>query len=162
VSLFDRLQRWVAIIETISDERAETLVAEMRDAIEEMRASSSLPKLIYLATPYTAIGFDPCSLEAMRIEERRYHTAVSITARLFVEGLQVFSPIVHSHEMARVGYMRGDWQAWKAYDERMISLCDELWVATEMTGWDESVGVSAEIEFARSIGKPVVFYEGSK
>lgn len=122
----------------------------------------STPKLIYLATPYTAIGLDPCSLEAMRIEERRYHKAVSITARLFAESLQVFSPIVHSHEMARVGYMQGDWQTWKTYDERMISLCDELWVATEMDGWDKSAGVTAEIEFARSIGKPVVFYEGMK
>lgn len=152
----DRLQRWVAIVETISDKRADTLVAEMRDAIEEIKPP---PKLIYLATPYTSKGIDPCSIEAMSIEARRYQTAVSITACLFKHGYHVFSPIAHSHEMARFGYMKSDWKAWKSYDERMISLCDELWVATEMDGWDESAGVTAEIEFARRIGKPVVFYE---
>lgn len=40
MSLLDRLQRWVAIVETTSDKRAETLVAEMRDAIEEMKNST--------------------------------------------------------------------------------------------------------------------------
>lgn len=35
----EQLQRWVAIVEQFSDERAELVVSEMRDAIELMRAS---------------------------------------------------------------------------------------------------------------------------
>lgn len=157
MSLFDRLQRWVAIIETIGDKRAEMLVAEMRDAIEEMRASDSRPKLIYVATPYTSTH--SMAFMKLGIEQTRFEHACIIAARLFREGYHVYSPIAASHGIARYGKLGGDWQ--KAYDERMISLCDELWVATEMPSWNKSVGVAAEIEFARSIGKPVVFYEGT-
>lgn len=38
--LIEQLQRWVAIVEQFSDERAELVVSEMRDAIELMRIST--------------------------------------------------------------------------------------------------------------------------
>jgi hypothetical protein len=120
--------------------------------------SDSQPKLIYLATPYTSTH--SMAFMKLGIEQTRFEHACIIAARLFREGYHVYSPIAASHGIARHGRLGGDWQTWKSYDERMISLCDELWVATEMTGWDQSVGVAAEIAFARSIGKPVVFYKG--
>lgn len=120
--------------------------------------SDSMPKLIYLATPYTYTAAVPSNTAV--IQHLRYEHACLIAARLFREGYHVYSSIAASHWIAIHGRLGGDWQTWKSYDERMISLCDELWVATEMGGWDKSAGVTAEIEFARSIGKPVVFYEG--
>ena len=35
-----------------------------------------------------------------------------------------------------------------------MSRCDELWCLT-LDGWDKSVGVRAEVELARTLGKPV-------
>lgn len=148
--MLESIERWLAIAERVSDKRAETLVAEMRNAVEALKLR---PRLIYLATPYSSR--EP---RAAEIQAERYEEACYIAARLLRKGYRVFSPIAASHGIATIGKLAGDWQAWQAFDEHMISLCDELWVATEMDGWEQSVGIAAEIEFARSIGKPVVFY----
>jgi hypothetical protein len=117
------------------------------------------PLLIYLATPYSPVGAMTITDSAM-LKSERAQRACEIAGRLIREGYHVYSPIAASHYIAVYGDVKGDWKTWKAYDERMISFCDELWVATEMDGWQSSVGVKAEIAYAESIGKPVRYYEG--
>jgi len=105
---------------------------------------------IYLASPYS--HKDP------RVVEDRYGEAILATAALMKRftSLNVFSPIVHSHPLAKIGGLRGDWEFWKALDEDFIDHCDEVWVL-EIPGWRESTGVQAEIKIAEATGKPVKY-----
>jgi hypothetical protein len=67
----------------------------------------------------------------------------------------VFSPIAHSHSIAKYG-LPVDWSFWEAQDRRLLQACDEVWVLM-LDGWCESVGVQAEIRIAQTLGKPVRF-----
>lgn len=65
-----------------------------------------------------------------------------------------FSPISHSHMLAKYGHLEGAFDFWREFDEAMIGRSDEVWVFT-VDGWEESKGVKAETEYAEFIGLPV-------
>lgn len=46
------------------------------------------------------------------------------------------------------------WEVWGHHCKRLIEVCDEVWVVM-YPGWDTSVGVAGEIEYARQCGKRV-------
>ena len=101
--------------------------------------------MIYLASPYS----HPYS----NIRLLRYHDACRATAYLIQKGKFVFSPIVNSHPLLQFG-LQGNWQHWKEFDAFMIGMCDEM-VILKLKGWKKSVGVTAEIQIAKSLGKPI-------
>lgn len=107
-------------------------------------------KLIYLASPYSHP--DP----AVRLA--RFQAACKAAAAMMFEGLFVFSPIAHTHPIALAGELPLGFDFYAAYDELMISRCDELYVLT-IDGWLESVGVTAEIEIAKRLGLPITYQE---
>jgi len=51
-----------------------------------------------------------------------------------------------------------DWQFWQRHDLAFLAFCDEM-VVLKLPGWEESIGVRAEIAAARTLGKPVTFLE---
>jgi len=73
-------------------------------------------------------------------------------------GEHVFSPISHTHPIALAGDLPKDWEFWQAYDRAMLRACGKLAVLMQ-DGWQESVGVQAEIAIARELGLPVEFIE---
>lgn len=103
--------------------------------------------MIYLASPY--------SHPDVRVRERRFREACSATARLVAAGLNVFSPIVHSHSIAHYG-LPSSWEFWSRIDREFLSRCDVMAVLM-LPGWRESVGVQAEIQFAANLGLPVLY-----
>jgi len=103
--------------------------------------------LIYLASPYT----DPDPV----VITRRYEAACRAAAELIRQGKTVFSPICHSHGIARYG-VPIEWGFWQRHGRRFLEVCDEV-VVLMLNGWQESVGVQAEIAIARELGKPVTF-----
>jgi hypothetical protein len=106
--------------------------------------------MIYLATPYS--HDDPAVMQA------RFEAVNAAAAELMSRGQHVFSPISHSHPISVVGDLPVEWDYWEAYDKRLLAICDQLYVLT-LDGWQESVGVAAEMKLARSMGKPVRFYD---
>ena len=102
--------------------------------------------MIYLASPYTHKD------EMMR--QTRYRAALRAVAYLLGESKHVFSPIVHCHMIALAYTLPGEFFFWQSYNEDMIARCDSLLVL-QLPGWEHSYGVMKEIEFAKSIGKPV-------
>jgi hypothetical protein len=50
------------------------------------------------------------------------------------------------------------WEVWGHHCKRLIEACDEVWVVM-YPGWDTSVGVAGEIEYAQQRGKRVHYME---
>ncbi len=107
-------------------------------------------KLIYVASPYTHT--DPA------IEDERNISVALATGYLMnhYAALAFFSPICHSHIIARNCNILGQWEYWKHLDEIMISKCDELWVLC-LEGWEKSVGVTAEVKYAKELGLEIKY-----
>ncbi len=103
--------------------------------------------MIYLASPYSHP--DPA------VRATRYQQACWHAVRLMREGRLVYSPIVHSHPLGELG-LPSDWPFWAEHNRDMLGVSSRL-VVLALDGWDESVGVAAEIEIARELGLPVEF-----
>ena len=111
-------------------------------AIEDLQISGGY---WYLATPYSkwAEGLDDAAF-----------TACKLRGRLMLRGVRAFSPIVHSHYVARAANIDPYSHAiWLPDDKPFFELAHGLLVA-DLPGWRESVGVGEEIKWARAHGKP--------
>lgn len=103
---------------------------------------------LYLASSYTA----PTSL----VMENRYHAAIDATHYLLKNKIWVYSPIVHCHPIAIKHDLPKDFDYWMEYNRLMILNSRGLAVLM-LDGWQESKGVTAEIEYCGSLGKPIYF-----
>lgn len=101
-------------------------------------------KKIYLAIPYAGM------------EEISFETANRKAADLMEAGHIVFSPISHSHPIAAQCGLPKDFEYWKAWNFAFIAWCEELYVV-KLAGWENSIGLKAEIYEAMCIGKKVVY-----
>jgi nucleoside 2-deoxyribosyltransferase len=101
--------------------------------------------VIYLASPYT--DPDPA------VRTQRFNATCAVAALLMRDGHMVFSPVVHGHPLTRHG-LPGDWSYWKPHARWHLARCDEI-VVLMLEGWEESVGLCAEVEMATALGKPV-------
>lgn len=108
--------------------------------------------MIYLASAY--------SHPDHHVREWRFREACRAAAALLRAGVTVFSPIAHSHPIAGFG-VPTTWEFWSRIDREFLARCDVLAVLT-LPGWRESVGVQAEIQFARSLGLPVLYVDSAE
>lgn len=106
--------------------------------------------MIYLASPYNH--------EKQVIRDLRFHAVrAEVWEMMSKEGLLVYSPIAYGHQFAKEFlFAEARWEFWKKFDLAMIGRCDEVHVLM-LPGWDISVGVKAEIDYADSINKKVRF-----
>lgn len=106
-------------------------------------------KKIYLASPY--------SHQEREVRFMRYIHACRAAALLMQSGLNVFSPIAHSHAVAEFmpRELLLDFEFWMEQDLDYIRRwADEVWVLM-LPGHAESRGVAREMEVAHSHAKPV-------
>lgn len=96
--------------------------------------------MIYLASPYSHP--DPL------IMRTRFLLAEQCCARLLQSRHFVYSPIVHCHELSQRYSLPTNFEFWRDYNFDMLRRADEFRVL-RISGWDQSVGVRAEIEMAR-------------
>ena len=104
----------------------------------------------YLCTPYSLYpqGHEAAWLEACRI-----------AARLMRAGVNVFSPIAHSHPIAMHGNLDHlSHDLWLKQDLAHIEVAPGCIVAC-MPSWGESKGVAWEMERFSALGKPVYLLE---
>lgn len=104
--------------------------------------------MIYLASPYS--NKDP------HIVRDRFLLVEQCTALLIQQGIFVWSPIVHCHEMAAKYKLPTDAAFWKSYNFDFIRRADAVYIL-RIPGWDESVGVKMEMDLANSAMIPLVF-----
>lgn len=105
-------------------------------------------EMIYLASPY----FDPDPT----VRQNRFDMACRAAAHLMRLGLNVFSPIAHSHSIARYG-LPVDWVFWERLDREYLTFCERM-IVLKIPGWKESRGVTKEIEIMTESGKPILYY----
>lgn len=113
----------------------------------KLKTKSRYDKVFYLATPYTHL--DPS------VKKHRADVAMKAAVDLLRHGVYVFSPIAYNAPMEQHD-LPSDWEFWEDYDKAFVRRCDALLVL-KMDGWDRSVGVQAEIDYAREISMPVFY-----
>jgi hypothetical protein len=108
---------------------------------------------IYVMSPYS--HDDPLVVEG------RFEAVAEATMFWSTHGLAVFSPIVHSHTLVKLGGytdIQTNWQTWKPIDMPWLEVAD-VGVSLMLPGWDESEGVGEEEGFVRASGIPLYFVE---
>lgn len=81
-----------------------------------------------------------------------------IAAALFRAGVVVYSPIAHTHAIAKTGGLELGFEQWAAFDEAMIAASDGM-IVVKMDGWQDSAGIAAEIVICKRLGKPVQYMD---
>jgi len=102
--------------------------------------------MIYLASPYT--HEDPF------VREDRYLRAMQALSFLLRDGHVVYSPIVHCHEMAKILDIPKESDFWWNYNKGMIEASRGILIL-RLDGWEQSIGIKQEREYAESMGKEV-------
>ncbi len=103
---------------------------------------------IYLASPYNH--------EDAAVRQLRYEQVSEYCAQLMQLREIVYCPIAHSHPIAEVWGLPKDEAYWRQANFAMLRPAEGLWVY-KIAGWERSKGVAAEVEFAHSIGMPVLW-----
>ena len=106
---------------------------------------------IYLASPYSDSNADVMYL--------RFKQSCIAGAKLFKKGVVLFAPIAQSAMLVEHGDLGGtDWKTWASFDTTIIRQCKAVYVLT-LDGWQESIGVTAEIVYAISEQIPVYYLD---
>jgi hypothetical protein len=103
---------------------------------------------IYLASPYSS---NP---------EHNHNQTLIATAKLIKAGYHIYSPIVHCHPVHLVEGMPKTFDFWKKHNVALLSKASELWVL-DIPGWQDSIGVEAEIKHARRCQIPTSLISSS-
>lgn len=101
---------------------------------------------IYVASPY--------SHEDPNVRLDRYLEVGAYTAHLLKERTPAFSPIVHCHDIATRHDLPTNAEYWRQYNGAMLAPAKELHVL-QLDGWEKSLGVRWEMEFAQILQKPI-------
>ena len=107
---------------------------------------------IYLGLPYMH--------KEMYVRQLRAEISDIVSAELMNKGEHVYAPISSCHNIAVKYGLPGDWAYWKEMDEVFIRHCDKVMIIT-LVGWEESVGVTAEIKLAKKYKKPIEYIDPS-
>jgi hypothetical protein len=110
-------------------------------------------KLIYLASPYSHPDDE--------VREDNYIVVSNIAAEMVSNGDVVFSPISYGHNLLEFKDMPSNWEFWFNFCVTFLLKCDKL-VVCKMPGWENSIGVTEEIEIARNCGIEVEYIETDK
>jgi hypothetical protein len=114
---------------------------------------------VYLAAPY--------SCESDRIRKWRAGMASRVAMEIMLRGHLVYSPISHGHALSTwpeaqcLNYSRipKNFAFWQAHCLSFLRRWAELLAVLRLHGWQESVGVTAEIAEAQRLGLPVAWLE---
>ncbi len=114
-----------------------------------------LTKMIYIASPYTS----RMQGKMKRLEEKSRCLLVDQAIGQLQDRYPYafIGPITQSaRTVVHMKTQKTTFEHWEIRDLTYVSRCDELWVLA-LPGWDQSVGVLAEIDFAYTLNLPVQF-----
>src|SRR6266566_2653992 len=105
--------------------------------------------LVYLSTPYTKYpgGMDEAFVRACQI-----------AGELIRHGVNIYSPIAHTHPISKHAELDKPGEFWLKFDLSILDKADALLVA-KMPTWEDSVGVKVEIDHFLDACKPVYYLD---
>src|SRR5690348_9120280 len=104
----------------------------------------------YLAGPYSSPN--------IHTRDRRYTQISYVAAELMKRGEIVYSPITSCHHLALDYNLPFNADFWLQHDLKFLSRCDRLLVL-QLSGWEDSVGLQKEIEFATKHNIPIEYID---
>jgi|TARA_R100001129_G_C5295667_1_gene240989 hypothetical protein len=113
--------------------------------------------MIYVCSVYSQLakGYSP---EAKTLRQQRFEYVGDRIAGWMNDGLKVYSPICHCHELANRNSLPKDYTFWQEFDRHMIDVAEEVFVL-KMPLWEDSTGITDEVKYAKSTGKKVTYFE---
>jgi hypothetical protein len=102
---------------------------------------------LYLACPYSHAD--------AKVRKYRLDKVTKVTTLLVGAGMSVYSPLVSTAPIERAG-VRLTSREWIRHDKPFLEAAQAMLVLT-LAGWEESEGVTLEIEFMKRTRKPVLF-----
>ena len=106
---------------------------------------------LYVASPFSSPDADTEAYRATEVQHfcawLRKHTDYA-----------PFSPIAHWDMIAIAHDLPTDAESWWEYNQAWLRRASELCVLC-IEGWDTSIGVRMEIEFAKHVGIPIIYAE---
>lgn len=117
------------------------------DPIEAELYCPTWKPMVYLSCPLGVTKDDLATVS------HRIKTAEAVEYELRRRGIHVYNPLA----IVKAGDTRGATieEYWRDYSLNMLSRCDMLVVLT-LEGWQQSVGVTAEIRLGEDSGIPVM------
>ena len=100
----------------------------------------------YMATPYRAY---PHGLETAFDAACRYAAAFTDAS------VMVYSPIAHTHPIAKHTLLAPDADEWVKIQEIFMIPAKGM-ILVQMAGWERSSGIAAEIKFFRTRNAPII------
>lgn len=121
-----------------------------KQALQDMASNRSLRSIVYLAAPY--------SHKDKSIMRQRVIQINQAAATLSLNGIVPYSPISHWCEIATQCRLPHSWDFWEKLDKVFLDVCSSMAVLM-LDGWDDSVGVKAELEYfqAHHPERPIMF-----
>lgn len=101
---------------------------------------------IYLASPYAH--------ENESVREKRFYEVCRCAAYYMKQRQTIFSPIAHSHPIAKFSKLPKGFTFWKKFDLDMLRLASSFWILC-LADWRKSEGINAELAFAKLLELPV-------
>lgn len=114
--------------------------------------SASAKDFQYLACPYSLNN--TADSDEMK---NRYEQVTRCTYKLLKTGLNIYSPITYHHAIQRVcGIIKAPTRFWLELDFGILKHAKGMFVLM-LDGWQNSIGVTREIEFCRHHDIPISF-----
>lgn len=107
--------------------------------------------MIYLACPYTH--------DNPAVALKRVVLATKVAGIYVARGAHIYSPLTHSHYIhsAMDPKEQKDADFWINFNWPFMEACSEM-IIIQTEGWRESKGIRREIEYFKSVKKPISFF----
>lgn len=140
--------------------RSQFITLDQLQEIEEPIRATSLASLVTTLTPNDLVYLAcPMKHNNRAVVQSRCEAATRVAAYLHDNDIPVFSPATHGLGLTSViakTARQQPWEYWAKIDLPILTNCCTRLVVLALPGWEESIGVRAEIDTARSIGLPVI------
>lgn len=109
--------------------------------------------MIYIAAPYSS--------DDKNIIIHRVKTVCRYSAELLSAKISCVSPITLGTGILTHAELPTDFEFWQHLSYDLLFLCDQMHVIT-LDGWESSIGVQNEINFAKKHKIPITYVEDKK
>lgn len=103
--------------------------------------------LTYIAAPYS---HPDAAIKAQRLVD-----FARFDAEMMNQGIFTVSPMTKAFELQHATFP-DNWEYWRDYSYALMDRCSNV-IVLLLDGWDKSVGVQAEIEYANELEIPIKY-----